>query len=574
MGDAIMWTQDDNSADNKTKNQTKNDNDTAFIYDDDANVNDDDNKAQPLIISNNDNNQKSNSAQYKFVWQWPENDGSWHDYDATTQLLLDQLSIGQSITISAGKWTYAITKTSNNSCSQTNVQTQNVRTCRKAKILISAPVIIQQQGKNNWLGSGRYVFIWQFLENDSLWKDLGFDIATKLEQLAINHSVQYSFGKWSYNVTKISADECTQCNESTNNQRDLRRIWYDVKLKKRIVWQFEDKKKKNGWCCVDSNALNMQLYKLQSGQSINHQRGQWKYCITKIDESNASQKNVITNTKRAYRLSLKDKNQMDANWTSKAQTSNQNNVAAYNATFKSVNSSRYALYRNLMAAQNEEDKTENVVLDPNDIQNVAMDDNKNENDGVDDEVETIKMSEDERNILNEFEKTLSRQCVQVLGIQKIKDNASKSMVYAALLNEKCKELAQKSIESVERVLFHGTSFSNIAKIVNNGFNCDFNCHHLYGKGTYFSSMASESAKYCINDDEDDKDKFVMLICKVIIGEYTLGTQQMDGASIPYKADKKTQYESCVNDVKKPTIFVINRDYHAIPTHIITFKYIK
>ena len=196
-----------------------------------------------------------------------------------------------------------------------------------------------------------------------------------------------------------------------------------------------------------------------------------------------------------------------------------------------------------------------------------------ENDDGDDDDDS-KMNEDDKRILKEFEQTLSRKSVEVLSIQKIKDNASKSMVYAALLSAKKEELADRQIESVERVLFHGTSFANIAKIVNNGFNRDFNRHHLYGKGTYFSSLASESAKYCSNDDEEDENKFVMLVCKVIIGEYTLGSPQMDGASIPYKADKKTQYESCVNNVKNPTIFVINRDYHAIPTHIITFKYVK
>ena len=97
-----MLAQEDNPTGNNQGNDMMN-------YDDD-----DDTKTQPLG-SNNDQN--SNSAQYKFVWQWPENDGTWHNYDATTQLLLDQLSIGQQISISAGKWTYSITKTSNNSCS-------------------------------------------------------------------------------------------------------------------------------------------------------------------------------------------------------------------------------------------------------------------------------------------------------------------------------------------------------------------------------------------------------------------------------------------------------------------------
>ena len=59
-------------------------------------------------------------AQFKYVWQWRENDGTWHDYDATTQLQLDMLSIGNKITISAGQigqWTYDITRTATDQCS-------------------------------------------------------------------------------------------------------------------------------------------------------------------------------------------------------------------------------------------------------------------------------------------------------------------------------------------------------------------------------------------------------------------------------------------------------------------------
>ena len=59
----------------------------------------------------------SQQAQFKYVWQWMENDGTWHDYDTTTQLQLDMLSIGNKITISAGQWTYDITRTATDQCS-------------------------------------------------------------------------------------------------------------------------------------------------------------------------------------------------------------------------------------------------------------------------------------------------------------------------------------------------------------------------------------------------------------------------------------------------------------------------
>ena len=253
--------------------------------------------------------------------------------------------------------------------SQTNTQTKNVRTCRKTKVLIAPSIPIQpQQGS---ISTSRTVFIWQFLENDGLWKDLSPDVASKLEPLAVSGSVNYSFGQWSYSVTKISADECTQLNESTRNQRDLRRILFDKQRQKRIVWEFQDSTKKNGWCCVDDNALNAQLYQLQNGQSINYQRGQWEYCISKVDEQSASQKNVKTNTVRAYRLTLKDKSQMDANWKSKAKTNNQNNAIAYRQQVQQQQQQQRLMSSSFYRSVDTK-KADEVVLDPNDVQNIAM----------------------------------------------------------------------------------------------------------------------------------------------------------------------------------------------------------
>merc|ERR1712154_160339 len=83
---------------------------------------------------------KRDNKKDRFVWQWPENDGSWHVYDANTQILLDELSIGQTMSITAGKtrkFTYSVTKTSQYTCSQTNTKTSNVRRARKAKVLLS-----------------------------------------------------------------------------------------------------------------------------------------------------------------------------------------------------------------------------------------------------------------------------------------------------------------------------------------------------------------------------------------------------------------------------------------------------
>ena len=215
----------------------------------------------------------------------------------------------------------------------------------------------------------------------------------------------------------------------------------------------------------------------------------------------------------------------------------------------------------------------NFEIDPSDLQTVKLNEVNNDysNDIADannesDRSQSVAMNDDEREIYREFRKTMTNVAVKVITMKRIKSHLSRREVYEALLKTKTKELKDKNVKQIERMLFHGTASKNVGKIVHGGFNRDVNKMSRYGKGTYFSSKASKSARYC--DLFQDTRK--MFVCKVIVGEYCIGTPNMK--SVPYKPDKKRRYESCVNKMENPTIFVINRDYHAIPTHIIEYKY--
>ena len=122
-------------------------------------------------------------------------------------------------------------------------------------------------------------------------------------------------------------------------------------------------------------------------------------------------------------------------------------------------------------------------------------------------------------------------------------------------------------------LYHGTSTENIEKIICNGFDRNHNKRDLYGKGTYFALSPLVAMKYCTaarNDSGSGNGSYAMLACRVLVGDYTKGFKYM-GQEALYKEDGVTQYDSLVNDVLKPSIFVINRDYHAIPMYVIEFK---
>ena len=145
---------------------------------------------------------------------------------------------------------------------------------------------------------------------------------------------------------------------------------------------------------------------------------------------------------------------------------------------------------------------------------------------------------------------------------KIEKNHQQNMnIYDAVLNT-------KNNKGKEDILFHGTSFDNIKKIMNAGFNRDYNIKSLYGKGTYFSNKSKIAAKYC-NGIKAFGNIYAMLACKVYIGESTIGKANMNESEL-YMNDKVTQYDSLVNNLRNPAIFVINRDYHAVPCYIIVF----
>ena len=86
---------------------------------------------------------------------------------------------------------------------------------------------------------------------------------------------------------------------------------------------------------------------------------------------------------------------------------------------------------------------------------------------------------------------------------------------------------------------------------------------------YFAKYANISAKYCINNKNVHNGDYCMLACKVIIGEMVQGSKDMKTA--PFMENNLTQYDTLVDNINKPCIFVITRDYFALPKYKIWFR---
>ena len=103
----------------------------------------------------------------------------------------------------------------------------------------------------------------------------------------------------------------------------------------------------------------------------------------------------------------------------------------------------------------------------------------------------------------------------------------------------------------ERKLFHGTDNREVVQGIcaqcfdfrMSGKNATF-----YGKGAYFATTAKYSHSYTNGDPR------FMFQARVLVGEYTLGEKSLTRP--PEKPQKYQLYDSCVNNMADPTIFIV------------------
>lgn len=124
---------------------------------------------------------------------------------------------------------------------------------------------------------------------------------------------------------------------------------------------------------------------------------------------------------------------------------------------------------------------------------------------------------------------------------------------------------------VEQVLYHGTSESAVPDICAHGFNRSFCGRNgtLYGNGVYFAKHASLSVldRYSPPNAEGHKAVFV---AQVLTGDYGQGSRGLKAP--PLRASGQVlRYDSAVDCLHQPRIFVIFHDTQALPTHLITCK---
>ncbi|XP_029967706.1 protein mono-ADP-ribosyltransferase PARP14-like [Salarias fasciatus] len=167
-------------------------------------------------------------------------------------------------------------------------------------------------------------------------------------------------------------------------------------------------------------------------------------------------------------------------------------------------------------------------------------------------------------VLQLFQATCPRTVIKIERIQN-------PVLWKGLQVKKRHMESRKSIQNNERRLFHGTCETTVPTINQYGFNRSYAGKNAacFGNGTYFAVNASYSAQDTYSKPNQNQEKR-MYLCRVLTGEFALGKRDM--IAPPPKAPGSIEmYDSVVDNVNTPSMFVIFHDTQACPEYLITFK---
>ncbi|XP_028584451.2 protein mono-ADP-ribosyltransferase PARP12-like isoform X3 [Podarcis muralis] len=178
-------------------------------------------------------------------------------------------------------------------------------------------------------------------------------------------------------------------------------------------------------------------------------------------------------------------------------------------------------------------------------------------------VEVIKTSPEYTKIETLFQKTMSNYAIDKL---KRIQNPSLWQIFQWQKEQMKKKNGGKAVD--ERLLFHGTNPSSLEAICSDNFDwriCGTN-GTAYGKGSYFARDASYSHHYCPRDTTVK----AMFVAQVLVGDFVVGNAAYTRP--PEKSSGMINcYDSCVNDVADPSIFVIFEKPQIYPAYLICYR---
>ncbi|XP_015673728.1 protein mono-ADP-ribosyltransferase PARP12 [Protobothrops mucrosquamatus] len=178
-------------------------------------------------------------------------------------------------------------------------------------------------------------------------------------------------------------------------------------------------------------------------------------------------------------------------------------------------------------------------------------------------INLLLSSSEYKKVQTNFQRTLSK--ATILTIKRIQ-NVSLWEVYQWQKEQMKKANGGKDVD--ERSLFHGTSKNHVDAICQQNFDWRICGVHgtAYGKGSYFARDAAYSDNYSgVNSSIK-----TMFLAKVLVGDFTNGCSSY--LRPPAKNNQSNLfYNSCVNSLLNPSIFVIFEKHQIYPEYLIEYK---
>lgn len=185
-------------------------------------------------------------------------------------------------------------------------------------------------------------------------------------------------------------------------------------------------------------------------------------------------------------------------------------------------------------------------------------------------VTLLQNSQEYQDVQNDFVQSTGHTIVKIERIQ----NKMLLQQYEAKL--KLLEGQNPAGTTNERKLWHGTANESVSSSINTyGFNrsyCGKNAV-VHGNGVYFAVNASYFARDQYSPRDFNGNKRIYR-CRVLTGEFCQGAQGMKvPPNKPNTGAGTTHilYDSVVDNVRNPGIFVIFNDTQAYPENLITFQ---
>jgi poly [ADP-ribose] polymerase 10/14/15 len=172
---------------------------------------------------------------------------------------------------------------------------------------------------------------------------------------------------------------------------------------------------------------------------------------------------------------------------------------------------------------------------------------------------------EKKNVVDQFKTTLA-PTTQVVSVDRI-ENMSLWQSYA--IKRQTVSLHGDGVEVEKSWLFHGTTEDTVPKIMQQGFNRSFCGRNatMYGKGVYFARDASYSAHPLYSKPDANGVKRILL-CRVAVGSFCLGKKD---ALTPDMKDASSLYDTTVDNMRDPSIYVTYHDGQAYPEYLVHFK---